>query len=169
MRQAAKAQTATANAVLEIEMKTNSLFAFTILVAATVPFASSTLVRTQTPIRGRNLSSLTGTYALASHGFNISSGVAIPKALLETIQFNGDGTVVAPFATLSVNGTILRFTNVGGTYAVNADGTGSLTFTTGATYDLVLGRGEKEIYLIQTTDPSGAGTVFEATAIKVAP
>jgi len=51
---------------------------------------------------------LRGSYLFATHGWNIVSGVAVPKAIVEGINFNGDGTLVSPFATVSINGTIIR-------------------------------------------------------------
>jgi len=51
---------------------------------------------------------LRGSYLFATHGWNIVSGVAIPKAIVEGINFNGDGTLVSPFATVNINGTIIR-------------------------------------------------------------
>jgi hypothetical protein len=51
---------------------------------------------------------LRGSFLFATHGWNIVSGVAVPKAIVEGINFNGDGTLVSPFATVSINGTIIR-------------------------------------------------------------
>jgi hypothetical protein len=51
---------------------------------------------------------LRGSYLFATHGWNIVSGVAVPKAIVEGINFNGDGTLVSPFATVNINGTIIR-------------------------------------------------------------
>ena len=44
----------------------------------------------------------------SDHGWNIVGGAAVPKAIIEGIDFNGDGTLVSPFATVSINGTIIR-------------------------------------------------------------
>ena len=51
---------------------------------------------------------LRGTYTFAASGFNIVAGVAQPKAIVEVIEFNGDGTLSVPAATLSANGVIIR-------------------------------------------------------------
>ena len=51
---------------------------------------------------------LRGTYVFAATGFNIVAGVALPKAIVEVIEFNGDGTLSVPAATLSANGVIIR-------------------------------------------------------------
>jgi len=72
---------------------------------------------------------LRGSYLFATHGWNIVGGVAQPKAIVEGIDFNGDGTLVSPFATVSINGTIIHSSGSLGSYVVNADCTGTLTFT----------------------------------------
>ena len=42
---------------------------------------------------------LHGSYVFAATGYNIVSGVAQPKAIVEVINFNGDGTLSVPAAT----------------------------------------------------------------------
>ena len=54
------------------------------------------------------VNTLRGTYVFAATGFNIVAGVAQPKAIVEVIEFNGDGTLSVPAATLSANGMIVR-------------------------------------------------------------
>src|SRR6267142_667242 len=61
---------------------------------------------------------LRGSYLFATHGWNIVGGVAVPKAIVEGIDFNGDGTLVSPFATVSINGTIIRSSGSVGSYTV---------------------------------------------------
>jgi len=137
------------------------------LIAAAMAFGSAGSVGAQAPFGTCGLTSLSGTYAFATHGYNIVAGVPVPKAIVETIQFNADGTLVAPIATISINGTIIHNSGATGTYTVNADCTGSITFSPGPSFDFVIGRGGNQIWMIQTVDPSGAAPVFEGTAIKV--
>jgi hypothetical protein len=138
------------------------------LVAAAMIFGGAGPVGAQAPSDTCGLTSVSGTYAFAAHGYNVVAGVPVPKAIVETIQFNGDGTLVAPTATISINGTIIHNSGATGTYIVNADCTGSITFSPGPSFDFVIGHGGKELWMIQTVDPSGAGPVFEGTAVKVA-
>ena len=42
----------------------------------------------------------------SASGFNIVAGVAQPKAIIEVIEFNGDGTLSVGAVTLSVNGAM---------------------------------------------------------------
>ena len=114
-----------------------------------------------------NAQTLRGSYVFATHGWNIVGGVAVPKAIVERIQFNGDGTLVSPFATVSINGTIIRSAGTMGSYTVAADCTGTLTFTGGAVFDIFVDKGGKQIWMIQTGPPAAPPAVFEGTAIKL--
>jgi hypothetical protein len=114
---------------------------------------------------GQSLSvqTLRGPYLFATHGFNIVGGVAQPKAIVEGINFNGDGTLVSPFATLSVNGFIIHTTGSVGTYTVEASGQGTLTFTGGPSFDIFVEASGQQVWMIQTD----ANTVFQGTVTKV--
>jgi hypothetical protein len=107
---------------------------------------------------------LHGSYLFATHGWNIVGGVAQPKAIVEGIDFNGDGTLVSPFATVSINGTILHSSGSPGTYTLNADCTGTLSFTAGASFDIFVEANGKQLWMIQT-GPMPA--VFEGVATRV--
>jgi hypothetical protein len=107
---------------------------------------------------------LHGSYLFTAHGYNIVGGVAQPKAIVEGIDFNGDGTLVSPFATVSINGTILHSSGSPGTYAVNTDCTGTLSFTGGPSFDIFVDAGGRQLWMIQT----GPGSpVFEGTATRL--
>jgi hypothetical protein len=110
------------------------------------------------------LYTLRGSYLFATHGWNIVSGVAVPKAIVEGIDFNGDGTLVSPFATVSINGTIIHSSGTLGTYTVNTDCTGTLSCTGGASFDIFVEPNGKQLWMIQT----GPGSpVFEGTVTRV--
>ena len=110
------------------------------------------------------LYTLRGSYLFATHGWNIVGGVAQPKAIVEGIDFDGGGTLVSPFATVSINGTIIRSSGTPGTYAINADCTGTVSFTGGASFDIFVDKGGKDLWMIQT----GPGSpVFEGAATRV--
>ena len=107
---------------------------------------------------------LRSSYLFATHGWNIVGGVAVPKAIVEGIDFNGDGTLVSPFATVSINGTIIHSSGSVGTYTVNTDCTGTLSFTGGASFDIFVEPNGKQLWMIQT-GPMPA--VFEGVATRV--
>src|SRR3954447_15184963 len=54
-----------------------------------------------------NLRTLKRSYVLAANGFVVVAGVAQPKALIEQIDFNGDGSAVSPNAAVAVNGNAI--------------------------------------------------------------
>src|ERR671937_2885070 len=106
------------------------------ILALVLTFGASGVVRAQTT-GTCSLQTLDGTYVFATHGWNIVNGAAVPKAIVEGIKFNGDGTLTSPFATVSVNGTILHFSGGAGTYTLQSNCTGTLTFTNGPSFDIV--------------------------------
>lgn len=114
-----------------------------------------------------SVSTLNDVYALTASGFNVVSGVGQPKAIVELIDFNGDGTLTVPAATVSINGVISRSPPGGtGTYLVNPDCTGSVAFgaTGGPTWDLFIGAKAAKLYMIQTAP---GAPVFQGTAERI--
>jgi hypothetical protein len=114
--------------------------------------------------QGLSVHTLHGLYLFATHGWNIVGGVAQPKAIVEGIDFNGDGTLVSPFATVSINGLILRFSGTVGSYTVEPSGQGTLTFfAPPVTFDIFVEEGGKQVWMMET----GANTVLQGMATKV--
>ncbi len=111
------------------------------------------------------LQTLRGSYVFNPHGFNIVNGAAQPIAVFEGIDFNGDGTLTVPFATVSINGLILHFPPGGtGTYTLNQNCQGTLTFAGGPiNFDIFVRASGKQIEMIRTDD----NTVLNGTAEKV--
>src|SRR6266513_416361 len=136
------------------------------LIAAMV-LGTSGIARAESRGPSCSMHDLRGSYLFATHGWNIVGGMAQPKAIVEGIDFDGNGTVVSPFATVSINGVIIHSSGSPGTYTVNPYCTGTLTFTGGASFDIFVERNDgKQLWMIQT----GPGTpVFEGTAVKVSP
>jgi hypothetical protein len=104
---------------------------------------------------------LRGSYVFSASGFNIVGGVPQPKAIVEVIVFNGDGTLDVPAATVSLNGVIVHSMPSVGTYTVEADCSGTITFN-GPTYDIFLSRDGDDISMIQTN----TNTVFQGLATR---
>jgi len=108
---------------------------------------------------------LRGSYVLNLQGFTIVNGVAQPIAVFEGLDFNGDGTFANPFATVSINGLILRFPPGTGTYTLDQSCEGTLTFTeTAIHYDISVRPNGREIWMIETD----ANSVLNGKAEKVA-
>jgi hypothetical protein len=106
---------------------------------------------------------LRGSYVFSASGFTIVSGTAQPKALVEVIDFNGDGTLTVPAATRSVNGAITRSLPSIGSYSIAEDCTGTITFD-GPTFDIFVAPRGNELWLIQTNP----NNVFEGSATRTA-
>jgi hypothetical protein len=112
--------------------------------------------------KGCTLRTLRGSYVFSATGFNIVAGVAQPKAIVEVIDFNGDGTLSVPAATLSLNGVIIRSLPGGfGTYTIEDDCTGTIAFN-GPTFDAFISRDGDTVSMIQTNP----NTVFQGTAAR---
>jgi len=104
---------------------------------------------------------LRGRYVFSASGFNIVAGVQQPKAIVEVIAFNGDGTLAVPAATVSLNGVIVRSLHSVGTYTVEDDCSGTIAFN-GPTYDIFLSKDGDDISMIQTNP----NTVFQGLATR---
>ena len=133
--------------------------------------------------RGRecSLATLEGLYVFSATGFFLpaSGSPALPKAIVELIRFNGDGTVSVPGATVSINGVVTVVgPGGGGTYTVvelvPADDAcvGTLNFSgPGPSFNLVVRRDGKKIWIIQTNPPPPATVmnIFEGTVTRLSP
>ncbi len=126
-----------------------------------MPTAPATSERSNRDDGVCGLETLCGTYVFGATGFNIVAGVAQPKAIAEVIEFNGDGTLSVPAATLSVNGVIFRSSSGIGTYAVADDCSGTILFT-GPAFDIFMSPDAEVIWMIQTNP----GSVFQGTATR---
>ncbi|HAF12258.1 MAG TPA: hypothetical protein DCK99_00905 [Blastocatellia bacterium] len=137
------------------------------LVAAAMALGMSGTTRADSNPQSLSVHTLHGLYLFGTHGFNIVGGVAQPIALVEGIDFKGDGTLVSPFATVSINGLILRFSGTVGTYTVQPSGRGTLTFTSGppVSFDIFVEADGQQVWMMET----GANTVLQGTATRVAP
>jgi hypothetical protein len=108
---------------------------------------------------------LRGVYLFHASGYNIVGGVPLPKAIIETVVFDGLGNVSTPAVSLSLNGTIVQPPQGNpGVYTVDADCTGTLMFVDGPKFDLQITPNGKQINLLQTNP----NTVMQGTAQRVA-
>ena len=103
-----------------------------------------------------SLETLQGRYILDATGFNVVNGLVVPKTVVEFIDFHGDGTL-ASIGTAVVGGNKISDNAPGaGTYNVNSDCTGTLTFTSFPfpVFNLYSAPNGKQVHLIQTS-PTG--------------
>jgi hypothetical protein len=144
------------------------LFTCALVSLIAMAFGTSEPAQAQTPPPTCGVQTLHGSYIFATHGWNVANGAAVPKAIVEGIHFNGDGTLSSPFATVSINGAILHFGAGSGSYTVDPDCTGTLTFSSGISFDIFVDpHGGRQLWMIQTAGQVPA--VFEGTAVRVSP
>jgi hypothetical protein len=110
---------------------------------------------------------LDGLFVFSASGYTIVGGVPQPKAIVEVILFNGDGTLFVPDHTRSINGVIAAGPGGAGTYSLDSDCVGSIAFGAagGPTFDLFMSPKGKDGWMIQTNP----NTVFQGKVVQVAP
>ena len=107
---------------------------------------------------------LRGLYYFHASGYNIVNGVALPKAIIEKIVFDGRGNVLTPAVALSINGNIILPPQGNpGVYTVDADCTGTLTFADGIMFELHVGPSGKSVNMLQINP----NTVMQGVADRV--
>ena len=109
-----------------------------------------------------DVNKLKGSYVLTASGFLISGGVPLPKAIVELIDFNGDGTLTVTGGTLSVNGVVSQIQPGIGNYTVEADCTGTIQFIPFPSFSLVVETDGKSGWVMQTSQ----GNVFPGTLTR---
>jgi hypothetical protein len=86
-----------------------------------------------------------------------------PKAIVEQIAFGGDGTLVVPDVTVSLNGVILQPPPSVGDYTFGDGCAGTVASTGGPSFDIYMSpRGDRG-WMIQTNP----NTVFQGTVTRV--
>lgn len=112
---------------------------------------------------GCTLATLHGRYVFDAMGYNIVNGSAVPKTVAEFLTFNGDGSLTT-IGTAVVGVTVVAKHPGTGSYIVNDDCTGTLTFDgSGFTFDLYIARNGCSFDMIQTV----TGQMIAGTARKV--
>ena len=103
---------------------------------------------------------LRGSYVLTARGFTIVGGVAQPKAIVELIDFHGDGALTVTGGTLSFNGSVTQIPpNGAGNYTLGPDCNGTLNFIPVPNFSLFVERDGKSGWVIQTNN----NNVFQGT------
>jgi hypothetical protein len=112
-----------------------------------------------------SVKTLRGRYVFTASGFTIDpvAGAVRPKGIIEVIDFNGDGTLLVPGGTRSLNGVITRFAPNATVfdYTLGDDCLGTITFD-GPTFDIVVAPRGNQLWLIQTNP----NNVFQGSATR---
>jgi hypothetical protein len=110
---------------------------------------------------------LRGLYLWTFDGYENFDGNLVPKAVMQGLRFNGDGTTFNPFGTVNIGGTIIIDGTGGvGTYTVAADCTGTLSITNGPSFNIYVGPGGQQVWTTQIAGGASVGTAV-GTAIRV--
>ena len=114
-----------------------------------------------------SLSTLEGDYVFSASGHSLVAGVWLPKAIVEYIHFNGDGTLSVTAATVANaggSGTVTQSPPGGtGTYVLDANCKGTLQFTPGPSFDIFVALRGRQFWMIQTNP----GNSFQGHVRKV--
>jgi hypothetical protein len=141
------------------------------LAASMAPGASAT-ARAAADARDCSVGMLRGLYVWTFDGYANLGGNLVPKAVMQGLRFNGDGTTFNPFGTVNIGGTIIFDVTGGpGTYTVAADCTGTLTPGPGIspTFNIYVGPGAQQVWTLEISSPNppaGIG-VSVGTAVRV--
>ena len=101
---------------------------------------------------------LRGLYLWTFDGYTDLGGGLLPKAVMQGLRFNGDGTTFNPFGTVNIGGTIISDATGGvGTYTVAADCTGTLSITDGPSFNMYVGPGAKQLWITQVVGAGATG------------
>jgi hypothetical protein len=137
------------------------------LVAAMTLGTSST-AQSALDARVCSVGMLRGSYIWTFDGYTDFGGTLLPKAVMQGLRFNGDGTTFNTFGTVNVGGTIIFDVTGGvGTYTVAADCTGTLSITDGPSFNIYVGPGAKQVWTTEIAGGDVTGGLGVGTATRL--
>ena len=137
------------------------------LVAAMPPGTAGT-ARTAADARVCSVGMLKGLYIITFDGYTDLGGNLLPKAVMQGLRFNGDGTTFNTFGTVNIGGTIIFDVTGGvGTYTVAADCTGTLSITGGPNFNIYVGPGAQQVWTTEIAGGDVTGGLGVGTATRV--
>jgi hypothetical protein len=136
--------------------------------AAAMALGTSTTARAAADAQVCSVGMLKGLYLWTFDGYANFGGNLVPKAIMQGIRFNGDGTTFNPFGTVNVGGTIIIDATGGvGTYTVAADCTGTLSITDGPSFNMYVGPGARQLWITQIGGGAGGAGLGVGTATRL--
>jgi hypothetical protein len=129
------------------------------ILVATMTLGTPATARAATDGRVCSVGMLKGLYLWTFDGYQNFGGNFVPKAVMQGLRFNGDGTTFNPFGTVNIGGTVIIDATGGvGTYTVAADCTGTLSITGAPTFNIYVGPGAQKVWTLETSpNPAGLG------------
>jgi hypothetical protein len=103
---------------------------------------------------------LDGTYPFAFDGVEIKGKDQLPFAIAGYAVFDGNGKEKG-VASSNFNGEVSRYESVSGTYTINADCTGTVTFADGSQIDLFIAPDGSMFTFVQTKPSELVGSGFQ--------
>jgi hypothetical protein len=142
-----------------------------VCLAAAMALSTPATVRAAAPdAQGCSVGMLRGLYLWTFDGYGTLGGNLVPKAVMQGLRFNGDGTTFNPFGTVNIGGVvIIDAGGASGTYTVNPDCTGTLTPAPGIspTFNIYVGPGAQQVWTLELSpNPNGIG-LSVGTAVRV--
>ena len=138
--------------------------------AAALALGPSSPARAASDARVCSVAMLRGSYVWSFDGYANVGGTLVPKAIMQGLRFNGDGTTFNPFGTVNIGGIVFDAGGFSGTYTVNPDCTGTLTAAPGIspTFNIYVGPGGQQVWTVEISnpDPTAIG-VSVGTAVRV--
>ena len=111
---------------------------------------------------------LKGVYLASFNAYTNFGGNFVPTAVLQGLQFNGDGTTLNTFGTVNIGGTIVfDVTGAVGSYTVAPDCTGTLSVTGGPNFNIYVGPGAQKVWTIQSSPTPASTGVSVGTLIRL--
>jgi len=112
-------------------------------------------------------------YVFSASGYTRANLMSpwVPKAIIEILQMNGDGTLTTPSVTIANpfgdTGLIVDRVGSPGTYSLSDDCTGSVQFVDGNAFRIDVAPGGDEFWLIQTAGLQGSLNVLQGHAKRI--
>ena len=118
--------------------------------------------------QGCSVHMLRGLYLWTFDAYENFDGNFVPVAVMQGLQFNGDGTTYNTFGTVNIGGTIVfDVTGAVGSYTVAPDCTGTLSITGGPSFNIYVGPGARQVWTIQSSPDPLAPGVSRGTAVRL--
>jgi hypothetical protein len=128
-----------------------------VCLAAAMALSTPVTARPAADAHGCSVEMLRGLYLWTFDGYENFGGNFVPKAVMQGLQFNGDGTTFNTFGTVNIGGTIIIDATGGvGTYTVAPDCTGTLSIIGGPSFNIYVGPGAQQVWTTETS-PNAAG------------
>ena len=129
-----------------------------VCLVATMTLGTSATAGPAADVQVCSVGTLRGTYVWTWDGYANFGGNLVPKAVMQGLRFNGDGTTYNPFGTVNIGGTIIIDATGGvGTYTLAPDCTGTLSITDGPSFNMYVGPGAQQIWITQIVGAGATG------------